>query len=164
MIEATTITRIGTSDVYVLPVQQYVASVDPGGRWGRIRIPVPPSANDWLKIGVRRFSRGGMAGMSFRPTPYMRLTDEARSYYANALPLRMAWTRLRATPISSYTKVRFYFFLANMRYDSHNGLKLACDLIEKSGLVVNDNMILPEVMEPVKAKEDPRLLIEFPLE
>lgn len=112
---------------------------------------------------MRRFSRGGRVGLNFRPTPYMRLTDEARTFYGNALPLRMAWTQVKQEPFTTYTKFRFYFFLSNMRYDSHNGLKLACDLIEKSGLVVNDNLILPEVMQPVQAKDDPRLLIEFPL-
>lgn len=94
----------------------------------------------------------------------MRLTQEARDFYDQALFLKLAWRKFRDKPFDSHVRMRFFFFLSNMRYDAHNGLKLACDLIEKSGLVTNDNLILPEIMEPVHAKDDPRLLIEFPID
>lgn len=156
--------RIGTSDVYLIPPQEYIS--DDGKRsdkWGRIRIPLPPSANDWLRPAMRYVTRRGYGGLSSRAQPFLLLTSEAKAYYANAPALRLAWSRVRSTPIDRYTRFRFFFFLQNARYDAHNGLKIACDLIEKSGLVTNDNVILPEVMEPVLAKDDPRLLIEFPL-
>lgn len=94
----------------------------------------------------------------------MRLTQEARDFYDQAIFLKLAWRKFRAQPFDAYVRMRFFFFLENMRYDTHNGLKLACDLIEKSGLVVNDNLILPEIMAPVHAKDEPRLLIEFPID
>jgi len=160
----TGIHQIGNSDVYVLPNQQYVGNITPPSLCARIRMPVPPSSNNWLKTGVRQFSNGGRTGMYFKPTPIMRLSDEARAFYGNALPLRMAWKMVKENPFTDFVKIKFFFFLKNMRYDAHNGLKLACDLIEKSGLVVNDNFILPEIMLPISAKDDPRLLIEFPLD
>lgn len=156
--------RIGTSDVYIIPTQEYVGNdKHHSGSWGRIRLPLPPSANDWLRPAMRYVTRRGYGGLSSRAQPFLLLTNEAKAYYAQAPALRIAWSRLRRTAIDKYTRFRFYFFLKNPRYDSHNGLKIVCDLIEKSGLVTNDNVILPEVMEPVLAKDDPRLLIEFPL-
>ena len=153
-------TRIGTSDVYLIPTQEYVGTAPSHqGKWGRIRLPLPPSANAWLRPAVRY----GRSGVGARMQPFLRLTDEARAYYGNTPALRVAWSRIRSTPIDKYTRFRFFFFLQNSRYDAHNGLKIACDLIEKSGLVTNDNVILPEVMEPIIAKDDPRLLIDFPL-
>lgn len=81
----------------------------------------------------------------------------------NALALKVAWKKVMASPIEDYVKMDFRFFLSNMAYDTHNGLKLVCDMIQQSGLVLNDKYILPQVDVPESAPADPRLIISFPL-
>lgn len=91
------------------------------------------------------------------------LTEEAKGYLMNALALRLAWKKMMARPIEGYVKIEFRFFLANMAYDTHNGLKLACDMMQKSGMILNDKFILPQVEVPESAPSDPRLILSLPL-
>lgn len=138
--------RVGTSDIVILPGPPGV---------GRIRLPVPPSVNVRQRPVYR--VRGG------RRTIELGLTPVAANYYLNALPLRMAWRKIMTRPLEDYTKFKFRFFLGNMGYDTHNGLKIACDTIQKSGLILNDKYILPQVERPESAPADPRMIIEFPI-
>lgn len=141
--------RVGTSDIWILPA--------PAGH-GRIRIPMPPSTNARMRPMYARSARfGGRVGLR------LGLTDEAKGYLNNALALRVGWKMVMGRPLEDYTEFRFTFFMENMAYDTHNGLKLACDMIEKSGLILNDKFILPQVAMPLHAPGDPRAIIEFPL-
>lgn len=143
--------QIGTSDVWVLP--------HPNPNMGRIRIPIPPSVNARQRpaIRYRRTAYGTRAGME------LVLTPQVVGYYLNALPLRMAWKSIMSRPLEDYAEFEFQFYLGNDLYDTHNGLKVSCDMIEKSGLISNDRFILPQVARPVSAPTDPRLIISFPL-
>lgn len=148
--------QVGTSDVWVLPPRNSQSA--------RIRIPMPPSVNV-RQIPVMRYrqftygngSTGRRAGME------LKLTPEVVGYYQNALALRIAWKKVMERPIEDFVAMRFKFFLANEKYDTHNGLKVACDMIEKSGLVLNDRYILPQVLRPELAPGEPRLIIDFPV-
>lgn len=142
--------QIGTSDVWLLPA--------PPGH-ARIRLPMPPSVNVRQRpvMRTRRTAFGTRAGME------LALTREVRTYYENTVCLRMAWKAVMARPIEDFVKMDFTFYLANPAYDTHNGLKVACDAIQMSGLVLNDRLILPQVEMPEHAPADPRLIICFPL-
>lgn len=142
--------RVGNSDVWVLP--------GPPG-FGRVRLPMPPSVNVRQRpvMRVRSTALGPRAGLE------LALTAVVRDYYANAVCLRVAWKWIMAAPIEDFVKMRFAFYLGNPLYDTHNGLKVACDLIQMSGLVLNDRYILPQVEAPENAPADPRLIITFPL-
>lgn len=167
MSEATEILQVGGTPVYILPKQKYILD---GGReetWARVRVPMPPSVNQRQTLGMIRprspSSKSWLSPRGRRVIPVIRLTPIARQYLENAWPLNIAWRRVRNAPYTSYVTMRFYFFLPDLRYDTHNGLKLACDLIERSGMVTNDRLVLPHIMTPVVAKDEPRLIVEFPL-
>lgn len=143
--------RVGDSDIWILPSPEIGSA--------RLRIPVPPSCNVRQKpvYRVRRTVWGNKTGVE------LGLTEEAKGYLMNAVVLRMAWKRVMPRPIEDFTKITFRFFLANPAYDTHNGLKLACDMMQKSGMVLNDRLILPQVEVPESAPSDPRLIISFPV-
>lgn len=140
--------RVGNSDIMILPA-------NPG--WARFRLPMPPSVNVRLRpvYRVRSGPSGRRAGME------LKLTEAVVGYYQNALALRMAWKRVLQKPLEDFVKITFRFFLANPLYDTHNGLKVACDMIQKSGMILSDRFILPKVAMPESSPADPRMLIEF---
>jgi hypothetical protein len=120
---------------------------------------MPPSVNTRQRpvMRTRKTAFGSRVGME------LALTAEVRGYYVNAACLRMAWRAVMPAPIEDFVKVGFRFYLGNPLYDTHNGLKVACDLMQLSGLVLNDCYILPQVDVPEHAPADPRLIISFPL-
>jgi len=149
------LTQIGNSDIFILPSENK--------RTIKIRVPVPPSTNERLTIGWRRVRVDSGVGFEGQTISKPRLvnTSKTKGYYQNAYAIRIAMIKLGHKPINYYEHFFFTFFLRNRRYDHHNGLKLVCDLLEKSSVVENDNYIVPVCDIPIIAPDDPRLVIEF---
>jgi len=136
--------RIGTSDIWVV-------EVDPSEDYAVIRVPVPPSTNNRQTIGYRKIKRmitGARAGFVSENTPVLVKTSEAREYEDHIPFIRMALKIAGVKMHRDYVPVDFWFTLKNLRYDTHNGLKIMCDVLEKSGLVTDDRFILPQIQRP----------------
>ena len=114
-----------------------------------ITTPIPPSTNQRQTIAYKS------------GRPFITLTRAAREYLAGAEKLRIQSFRYFNNPIIDFTNFEFKFYLARANYDCHNGLKLACDLLERAGIVSNDRFILPQIQKPEIDKSQPRLVIYF---
>lgn len=144
--------RVGNSDVW------YLAEEDQA----YISVPVPPSTNRRQTIGYRKV-RSGKAGFAFSTTKNVLVkTDLVKGHEAYIPFIRVALKNMDFHPINDYAKFDFWFFLKNPRYDTHNGLKVMCDMLEKAGAVTNDRFILPNVHMPELNVKIPCLHIGFP--
>ena len=114
-----------------------------------ITTPIPPSTNQRQTIAYKS------------GRPFITLTRVAREYLAGAEKLRIQSFVYFNHPIIDFTPFEFKFYLARANYDCHNGLKLACDLLERAGIVSNDRFILPQIQKPEIDKASPRLIISF---
>lgn len=131
--------KIGDSDVWILPGPSGVA---------RFRLPLPP-----LDGGKRQYGE--------RASIDLESIGSYVGYYLNSPALRVAWKRFSDVPISGYTKINFKFFLGNMGYDIHDGIRRAVDFLQTSGVVLSSRHILPQVDTPENSPGDPRLIISI---
>lgn len=146
--------RVGNSDVWY--------QADTVLNVAAIQMPVPPSTNERQTIGYRKI-KGNKAGFAYSGTKAVLIkTQEALSYEQNVPFIRMAMKYLDIDPFSDYTTFNFFFTLKNPRYDTHNGLKIVCDVLEKAGVVLNDRFILPHIHRPDFSDVYPKLIITFP--
>jgi len=145
--------RIGNSDVWIVEDKPDSCS---------IQVPVPPSTNQRQTIGYRKM-RGYLAGFQYAESkPVLIKTPEVLDYEQNVLFIRAALRQLKCVPISDYAIFDFYFTLKNPRYDTHNGLKVMCDVLQKAEVVTDDRFILPHVHRPEFSETLPNLIVRFP--
>lgn len=145
--------RISNSDIYIL--SSSAESI-------RLRLPIPPSVNKRKTIGYKKISNGGCVGFGYTKKPILINTIETREYKNNSFFIQQALRKVGHSPLENYSEFYFQFFLKNMRYDTHNGLKIICDILEEGGVIVNDKYILPQMKVPIYMPNDPKLIIEFP--
>lgn len=145
--------RIGNSDIWWKRINDI----------GIIQVPVPPSTNERQTIGYKKIT-GHKAGFSYsKNRPILVKTKVARDYEGHIPFIKMALNFIGAEMITDYAVFNFYFTLKNPRYDTHNGLKIICDVLEKSALVSDDRFILPHIERPEFSTTLPNLKITFPL-
>lgn len=121
-----------------------------------LELPFPPSTNDRQTVKWRTTKDG-------RRLPCLANTGQAQGYLNYGPVVATAARLMRLEPVGVYCPVRFTFFMMNEKYDTHNGLKLACDLLEYGRIFQNDRYILPHVEHPLIVREKPRLRVEFSL-
>lgn len=159
--------RIGNADVWILRADEKAV---------QMKVPLPPSTNDRQTIAYRREKRGGATGLRgmvsggrvtfARPRPgpraFLALTHVAHDYLEQAIVVRAALAMISHRPFEDFVEVGFSFYLRSAAYDTHNGYKLACDMLERAGFCANDRFILPQTRRPVVAPKLPCLIIDFP--
>lgn len=85
-------------------------------------------------------------------------TSEYTNYLeAAAWEVKAFCVRNGVKPINQYTPLFLYFYLKNMRMDSHNLKKVLFDSLEKGGLFENDLYILDRTMAVVQDRTKPRV-------
>ena len=129
-----------------------------------LRLPLPPSVNARLTPGYRWVSRYRYGVLERLRKPVLRHTERSTTYLEHTPLVRAALGKLGFRALDGYANFRFIFFLENLAYDTHNGFKLACDLLEMGGAVTDDKYILAQTARPIHAPSDPRLVVSFPRE
>lgn len=121
-----------------------------------LELPFPPSVNEKSEIKWRTNASG-------QRVPVIANTTAANGYLSYWPAVAAAARLMRLDPIAVYCPVRFTFFMTNPNYDTHNGLKLLCDLLQHGRVFENDRYILVQTERPLFVKENPRVRVELSL-
>ena len=116
-----------------------------------IGLPLPPSTNDRM-IPIFRNGR-----------PRMVLSNKAHQYLDGCGIQLKVWTlRNNWLPINRYWPVEFYYRLANANSDSHNLIKIACDVLQQGRIFQNDKFILAREMTVEINPNNPGVVLKVP--
>jgi len=114
----------------------------------KITIPIPPSVNKMFIFN--------------RYTHQKIYKQETRDYYEYNTLVLGNWVKKHfVKPVVTMTHFDMNFFLGSKNADSHNYLKVAADLLEKSGIVSNDKFLMARTQSVEYDKENPRIEISW---
>jgi len=118
----------------------------------KLILELPPSVN---------------TAFTFNPRIHRLVKTSQYSSYIEMVSWQVAeyCSRWKIKPIENYTPVYLYFYLKNMRLDTHNTEKPLFDALERGGMFKNDRFIMNRTMAIDRDKDNPRVevsLVLFP--
>jgi len=108
-------------------------------------LPLPPSIN-------HMYANAYIKGRSIKV-----YTQQANAWRQQALYILRP--RIKRTIDEKVIIELYYYFPDARRRDTHNTLKILCDVLEEAGLVTDDRYLLPRVMNYEIDRQNPRIEI-----
>lgn len=108
-------------------------------------LPLPPSVN-------HMYANAYIKGRSIKV-----YTKEANAWREHALYILKP--HIKRTHDEKVIIELYYYFPDARRRDTHNTLKILCDVLEEAGLVTDDRYLLPRVMNYEIDRQNPRIEI-----
>jgi crossover junction endodeoxyribonuclease RusA len=108
-------------------------------------LPLPPSIN-------HMYANAYIKGRSIKV-----YTQQANAWRQQALYLIKP--HIKRTIDEKIIIELYYYFPDARRRDTHNTLKILCDVLEEAGLVTDDRYLLPRVMDYEIDRQNPRIEI-----
>lgn len=121
----------------------------------KLTLPLPPSVNSYQRYRVKR------VGKRLRVEAYP--SKETEDFYESSVPYvreEMKKQQWKQPLKGKYVVVECIFYLTKKGADADNFFKCSLDCLEKAGVVINDSFFIPQTIDVLIDKDDPRIELE----